>query len=86
MLRRVGHFLDDYQGQPSRDGRPATPGFMGRLGSVEEMVAKVLQETTTNGGQSLRDVVQKTAADVADIKDEQGRVRSDLAKLRGSDS
>ena len=66
--RRVGHFLDDYMGQPARDGMPAKPGFMARLGSVEELTGKIAAEMTTNGGRSLRDVVQQTAGDASDIK------------------
>lgn len=82
FLRRVVHFLDDYAGQPARDGMPAKPGFMARLGSVEELTAKVSAEMHPNGGQSLRDVVNRTAADVADIKTDQARMTADQADLR----
>jgi hypothetical protein len=82
IARRVSHFLDDYSGQPARDGLPERPGVMARLQSVEELVAKVVAETTPNGGKSLRDAVNRTAADVADIRIEQARVRADLAGLQ----
>jgi hypothetical protein len=75
ILRRINHFLDDYAGQPARDGLPARPGFMARLTSVEESLAHVVAETKPNHGTSLRDVVHRTAADVADIKAEQAAVR-----------
>lgn len=78
VLRRVVHFLDDYAGQPARDGLPARPGLMARLQSVEELVAKVVAETTPNGGGSMRDEVARTARDVAEIKTEQAAVRSRL--------
>jgi hypothetical protein len=69
--RRVARFLDDYQGQPARDGLPERPGIMARLSSVEELVAHVAAETRPNHGASLRDVVHQTAQDVADIKAQQ---------------
>jgi hypothetical protein len=75
ILRRISHFLDDYAGQPARDGLPARPGFMARLASVEESLAHVVTETSPNHGTSLRDIVIRTASDVADIKAEQAAVR-----------
>jgi hypothetical protein len=80
--RRVSRFLDDYNGQPEHDGMPAQPGFMARLASVEKSLAHVVQETSPNHGKSIRDIVIRTASDVADIKDEQVRVRGDLAALQ----
>ena len=76
ILRSVSHFLDDYAGQPARDGMAARPGFMARLASAEEALAHVVAETTPNGGRSLRDVVARTAADVADIKQDQASMRA----------
>lgn len=77
-LQRTIHFLDDYFGQPARDGLPARPGVMARLGSVETLLTKVVAETTPNGGGSMRDEVARTARDVADIKDEQARLRTQI--------
>lgn len=75
FLRRVVRFLDDYAGQPARDGMPAKPGFMGRLASVEEGLAHVVAETTPNGGRSIKDMVTRTASDITDIRAEQGAMR-----------
>jgi hypothetical protein len=82
VVRGLGHFLDDYKGRPAHDGTAATPGFMARLASVEESLAHVVAETRPNHGNSLRDVVARTAADVADIKHEQAGVRTRLELLQ----
>lgn len=86
ILRRITHFLDDYAGQPARDGMPARPGFMARLASAEEALAHVVAETKPNHGQSLRDMVVRTAADVAEIKTEQAAVRTRLELLQAQRS
>ena|ERR1700729_1042672 len=75
-VRRVSRFLDDYAGQPARDGNPARPGFMARLSSVEESLAHVVSETTPNGGRSIKDLVVRAAEDVAQIRAEQGAMRT----------
>lgn len=88
VLSRILRFLDDYFGEPARDGIPARPGVMARLGAVEAAAAsaeataaKVLAETRPNGGSSLRDVVQRTAKDVSDIKAVQGLMRQRVEQL-----
>ena len=78
VLRRTIHFLDDWGGESAHDGLDAKPGVMARLKSVEDLMAKVVAETTPNGGGTLRDVVKRTAQDVADIKTEQAAVRARL--------
>jgi hypothetical protein len=80
VLRRVVHFLDDYAGRPEIDGRPAVPGFMARLVLVEEQLTHVVAETSPNHGTSLRDLVHRTAADVAVIKDEQAKIKAQIGK------
>jgi hypothetical protein len=86
--RRVTHFLDDYNGEPARDGLPAKPGFMARLASVEKALEHVVQETSPNHGRSLRDIVIRTASDVADIKAEQAAVKArlDIFEQRGGNT
>ena len=77
-LVRTSHFLDDYFGQPPREGMAARPGVMARLAILEGLVGKVIGETQPDGGNSLRDVVHKTADDVVVIRDEQARLRAQL--------
>ena len=78
VTRRTMRFLDDWQGETAREGLPAVPGVMARLKSVEGLVASISAEMHPNGGSSLRDVVHKTAAGVAEIKTEQAAVRTRL--------
>ncbi len=82
VLRRVTRFLDDYAGEPARDGMPAKPGFMARLASVEQILTRVLAETQPNHGTSLRDVVHRTADDVAEMKTAQDALRVQVEILR----
>lgn len=55
FLRRVGHFLDDWFGEPAR------PGFVGQPG-VMERLARVEHEVHTNSGSSMRDAVNRIEA------------------------
>ena len=49
LARRVGEFLEDWQGTPARPGVPARPGAMERLRQLEN-----------NGGLSMTDTVDAT--------------------------
>lgn len=81
ILKRTTHFLDDFFGEPARDGVPAKPGVMARLGSVEDTLGQVLAETRPDHGHSLRDVVHRTAGDVAEIKAAQESMRTRMELL-----
>ncbi|WP_413808095.1 hypothetical protein [Streptomyces sp. OE57] len=70
--RRVDEFIDDWQGEPSRPGVPARPGVMermvgleGRMGVLEEGLARVMHELYPNSGESLRDAVDLANARLA---------------------
>jgi hypothetical protein len=76
LMMRTRDFLDDWGGQPARDGVQGRPGVMERLSAVERVTSEIRAETKPNGGNSLRDVVHRTAADVADIKDDQAAMRA----------
>lgn len=84
VLRRVSHFLDDYNGQPARDGLPARPGLVARLSTLEGLLQHVVAETQPNHGGSLRDSLNRLERDVGDIKQEQAIVRTRL-QIEGND-
>jgi hypothetical protein len=86
LLMRIVRLLDDYFGEPAREGVPARPGVMLRLRSVEDSLAHIVTEVNPNGGKSLRDIVNRTASDVVEVKREQVQVRADLAALQQRES
>lgn len=50
--RRAGHFLDDWFGEEARPGHPARPGVVERMERVEKQLV-------SNGGESLRDAINR---------------------------
>jgi hypothetical protein len=82
--KRVGTFLDDWAGTEPRPGVERRPGVMERLADHDELIRRVLAETTPNGGKSMRDAVAQTAQDVAEIKTEQAGLRGEVERMRTS--
>lgn len=76
VIKRTMRFLDDWNGEPQRDGVKPRPGVMARLGSVEDIVTAVQAELTLNGGSSMHDVVVATAKDVVTVKEDVARLSS----------
>ncbi|WP_116200739.1 hypothetical protein [Amycolatopsis circi] len=79
-LRRLGHFADDWFGEPERNGSPARPGVIERIAAIEtdgaatrddvrdlvERVERVEHELRPNSGASLRDAIDRVENAVAD--------------------
>lgn len=93
VLSRITRFLDDFMGEPARQGVPARPGVMTRLQSLTEEVAKVQAQVIPNGGSSLRDAVDRVSADLklvaADLSEHRHltspairQLTADVAELR----
>ena len=57
------------------------PKMKADIAGLKSEVAHIRAETLPNGGHSLRDIVHRTAADVAEIKYEQAGVRTRLELL-----
>ena len=81
ITRRTSHFLDDYFGEPARDGLPARPGVMARLGFTEKLLERLVAETQPNDGSSLHDVMARTERAVDEIRDEQAKMRARMEQL-----
>ncbi|MFE7514402.1 hypothetical protein ACFU8I_24710 [Streptomyces sp. NPDC057540] len=64
-VRRLGEFLDDWFGTPSRPGVPERPGVMQRLCSLEDEVAGIKHEVHPNSGSSMRDAIDRVDARTA---------------------
>lgn len=79
-LQRTIHLLDDYFGQP--DAQPPRTGVMTRLAELEKIARTIRAETQPNGGSSMRDSVSRIERDVADVKDEQARLRAQIELRR----
>lgn len=65
-VRMLTRFLDEAMGEPAAFGRPARPGFLERIATIEtkietieEGITKVHQQVIPNGGGSLRDSVNR---------------------------
>ena len=54
------------------------PRMKAAITELQEEVAYIKAETRPNGGSSMRDVLHRTAEDVAEIKHEQAGVRTRL--------
>ena len=54
------------------------PKMREAIAELRTEVAAIQAETQPNGGNSMRDFIHRTARDVADIKDEQVRLRTQI--------
>lgn len=82
IFRRFSRFLDDFFGEPAREGLPARPGVMARLTSVEQLTTKVAAQMEANHGESVRDIVHATAKDVRFLKGEHAKLRGQVEHLQ----
>lgn len=72
LAARVGHFFDDWNGAPARDGVPARPGVMLRLEQHDKLLAQINEQQHSNGGSTLRDEVRVTRDEVRVISTQVG--------------
>lgn len=87
ILKRTTHFLDDYFGEPERDGLVARPGVMARLQDLTDDLTSVRAQVFPNGGTSLRDAVDHVAADLTAHREVTSpairQLTEDVADMRG---
>lgn len=60
LARRVSEFLDDWNGEPERDGVEARPGVMKRLAALEEL--------KENHGGSIKDAVKRIDENLVQLR------------------
>jgi hypothetical protein len=58
LVRGIGHFLDDWNGEEARSGFEARPGVLARLAAVEKFTVQL----TPNGGAHIADAVARMEA------------------------
>jgi hypothetical protein len=61
IYKRVLLFLDDWQGEPDRDGVPGRKGVMARLCNIEHEVKR-------NDGSSLKDAVHRIEKKLTEVE------------------
>ena len=87
VLKRTTHFLDDFFGEPERDGLAARPGVMARLQALTDDVCVISAQVFPNGGSSLRDAVDQVSADLKEHREITSpairQLSSDVADMRG---
>ena len=74
FLRRIGDFLDDWNGEQPRPGHDGRPGVPERLAAIESEQKRVRKEVEHNGGGSLKDAVKR-------VEEQQARDRDVLDTL-----
>lgn len=67
-LRRIGQFLDDWNGEEARPGVSRRLGVMERLESYDTMLAAIKKEITFDSGQSLKDVAVQARDGVEELR------------------
>ncbi len=60
FLKKMSNVVDDWAGEPAREGVPARAGVMKRLEQIEA-------ELRTNHGSSLRDAINRIEANQYDL-------------------
>lgn len=73
LLRQILDFLEDWNGRPARPGDAGRPGAMQRLEQLEN-----------NGGSSMKDTVERTAAKLDELSRSFEEHRADHARERES--
>jgi hypothetical protein len=76
LARRTSHLLDDWGGEEARDGKPAEPGIMQRLASMEH-------ELKPNSGGSIKDAVTRIEGQVIDTGDKLQAITDTIADVIG---
>lgn len=83
-VRRIVHFVDDWEGHAARPGVPGRPGMVEQLAQVVDRlttVESVTRQLTPNGGSHLADKVERIAHRVDEQATFVGGVRESLTRI-----
>jgi hypothetical protein len=69
VIRRIGHFVDDWFGEPGRLGTAAVPGVLARLTAIESRLSRVEGQFKPNSGSTLRDAVDRVEEQVQQLNE-----------------
>ncbi|MEU8055722.1 hypothetical protein [Microbispora bryophytorum] len=69
VLKKLSNVMDDWNGEPEREGVPGRPGVMKRLASIEDRQTTIEAELHPNHGSSLRDAVDTVVVTVQRLEE-----------------
>ena len=69
LVRRIGHFADDWFGEDARPGGKRTPGVLDRLSAIESRLERVESQFQPNSGSTLRDAVDRVEEQVQQLNE-----------------
>lgn len=69
VIRRIGHFVDDWFGESGRPGTPPVPGVLDRLAAIESRLSRVEGQFQPNSGSTLRDAVDRVEEQVQQLNE-----------------
>lgn len=84
VFRKADQFLEDWNGVVGDPGHPGRAGVMERLAMLEHRVNDIQSQVHLNSGHSLKDVVTRTEAAVANNTDQLNAVKRVVDDLKGS--
>lgn len=76
-------FIADWKGESYTDGRENTPGVIARLEKLEDGLFKVKSEVSPNGGQSIKDVVNRIETRLEEGNEKFDSLDSRIAHIEG---
>jgi hypothetical protein len=85
IFRRADQFLEDWNGIPAdHRGHEERPGVLERLAQLERGLADVQAQVHLNSGHSLKDVVTRTEAAVANNTSQLTALKQVVDRLEGA--
>jgi hypothetical protein len=68
LAREFLSFMEEWKGVPTVHGRPARPGVLDRLSSLESVTGDISLQVHMNGGHSVKDIVNRIESKTVDLQ------------------